>query len=190
MTDSPDRRSSSDDLTPSLILQLREGSEDAAELLDRIYRQPLLRFCTGILQDRTQAEDAVQEAFLKVMAADTVPDHFRAWLYRIARNHCLNLARSRRRRKDCIALPSDLNIALSATGNLSRIVKDERRQRLASLVSALPADFRDAIRLRYTEGLSRSEIASVLEIEESEVKIRLFRGMQLLRDHDSLIDGE
>ena len=41
---------------------------------------------------------AVQEVFLKVLGASAVPDNFRAWIYRIARNHCLNLVRNRERR--------------------------------------------------------------------------------------------
>ena len=82
------------DLTPSLVARLRNGDTTTGNLLDQLYRRPLVRFCYGYFRDRQAAEDAVQEVFCRVLRASEVPDDFRAWLYRIVRNHCISLLRA------------------------------------------------------------------------------------------------
>ena len=176
------------DLTPSLVVRLRAGDADAGCLLVERYRVPMVRFCCGYLGREDDAEDAVQDVFCKVLAAREIPDNFRAWLYKIARNHCLNLLRSRARRRDARHLPSEAPNAANQTGDLSRLVKRELRSRLAHLVSALPSAQREVLRLRYVEELARNELAYVLDIPESVVKSRLFEGLKKLREHTSLLD--
>jgi RNA polymerase sigma-70 factor (ECF subfamily) len=129
-----------------------------------------------------EAEDAVQDICYKVLAAETVPDGFRAWLYRIARNHCNNLLRDRIRRKEVgeLSMPSQAYEEL--TGQLTRLVKVEQQSRLNELVAQLPDSDREVLRLRYVEDLPRSEIAEILEVTESVVKSRLFIGLQRLRE--------
>jgi len=176
------------DLTPSLIASLRSGDTHAGTLLNHLYRECVLRFCWGYLGSREEAEDAVQEVFCKVLTAEQVPDKFRPWLYRIARNHCLNVLRHKARRKDDRALPSDSRLGATATGNLTRLVRHELRSRVFHLLAALSPAYREVLQLRYAEGLSRAEIAEVLEIPESVVKSRLFEGLKKLRQHSSLLD--
>jgi RNA polymerase sigma-70 factor (ECF subfamily) len=147
----------------------------------------MIRFCWGYLQNLDDAEDAVQDIFVSALKAGEVPDNFRAWLYRIARNHCLNLLRSRGRRRDKGMLPSDSWLAGAQTGPLSRLVKAEDRSRIAHLVAALPGKLQEALRLRYAEGLSRAEIAEVVEVPESLVKSRLYEGMKKLREHTAIL---
>jgi len=177
------------DLTPSLVVRLRAGDATVGELLDELYRQPILRFCYGYLGCHQDAEDAMQEVFCKVLQTTSVPDDFRAWLYRIARNHCLNVMRSRERRPAQV-LPPESQLDAGWTGNLTRMVRAEQRSRIAHLIGSLPLAQREALRLRYAEGLSRSEIAYVVGVPESVVKSRLFEGLKMLREHGSLVEGE
>jgi RNA polymerase sigma factor (sigma-70 family) len=176
------------DLTPSLVARLHAGDNGAGLLLEQLYRQPMLRFCWGYVGRAEDAEDLVQEIFCKVLASAEIPDSFRAWLYRIARNACLNALRSRGRRRDARVLPSDSQVAADTTGDLSRLVKAELRSRIGHLLGALPTEQRETLRLRYVEGLSRAEIAYVLDIPEPTVKSRLFEGLRKLREHTSLLD--
>ncbi len=174
-----------DDLTSSLVLRLRAGDSNAGALLDQLYRDALLRFCWGYLGRLEEAEDAVQDICCKALSADAVPDAFRPWLYKIARNHCLNLLRAQARRKDDQDLPTASRMHESLTGQLTRLVRDEQKARLDELVRGLPETEREVLRLRYVEGLSRPEIAEVLEMEDSVVKSRLFEGLQRLRGQTS-----
>jgi RNA polymerase sigma-70 factor (ECF subfamily) len=177
-----------EDLTPSLVASLRSGDSLAGRLLNRLYRERMIRFCWGYLGSVEESEDAVQDIFCKVLAANGVPDKFRPWLYKIARNHCLNLRRAKGRRLDNHALPPSSALDAGARGNLAGMIDDERRQRLSHLVEALPAIHREVLKLRYTEDLSRAEIAEVLGIPESVVKSRLFEGIKKLREHSSLVE--
>ncbi len=169
------------DLTPSLVARLRNGDTTTGNLLDQLYRRPLVRFCYGYLRDRQAAEDAVQEVFCRVLRASEVPDDFRAWLYRIVRNHCLSLLRAGGRKRDPQVLPPPSRLAGVATGNLTRLVRLESRARMAQAVAALPEDQREVLMLRHGEGLSRAEIAHVLDIPEATVKSRLFQAVRKLR---------
>jgi RNA polymerase sigma-70 factor (ECF subfamily) len=75
------------------------------------------------------------------------------------------------------------------TGPLTALVRNERWDRLRGIVNELPANQREVLHLRYAEGLSRAEIAEILELDEKLVKSRLFHAMEKLRVHDSLADG-
>ncbi len=169
-------------LTPSLVVGLRAGDEDAGALLDQLYREPIQRFCFGYLRSEAEAEDAVQEVFVKVLRSDVVPDDFRAWLYKIARNHCLNAVRDRGRRKDGQALPDRSMAGAFSRGPLSMFADAEDLDRVAAMLEALAEPYREVLRLRYADGLSRKEMAEVLELPESVVKSRLFEGMKMLRE--------
>lgn len=176
------------DLTPSLVGRLRAGDAHAGGVLNELYHQPILRFCRGHLGNAADAEDAVQATFCKALTAKDVPENFRAWLYKIARCHCLDVLRRRGRRRDAHVLPSDFRLAESDTGVLTRLVRRERSSRIMHLVQALPTEQREVLCLRYAEGLSRGEIAFVLDLSESVVKSRLFEGLERLREHTSLLD--
>ena len=171
-----------EEMTPALIGLLRAGAPDAGALLDELYRDALVRFCWGYLGHVEEAEDAVQDVCYKVLGTKTVPDAFRSWIYKIARNHCLNLLRRRTRRKEGPGLPPASQLHEVLTGTLTRLVRDEQRSRLGELVLSLSEAQREVLRLRYVESLSRAEIAEVLGIPESVVKSRLFEGLRRLRE--------
>jgi RNA polymerase sigma-70 factor (ECF subfamily) len=183
------RERSPADLTPSLVIELREGKASAAKLLDRLYRSRLTRFCLGYLGRWEEAEDVVQEVFYKVIQDGVVPDRFRPWIYEICRNQCVDRLRKQNRRLDDQPLPRSSFINGQLTGNLTRLVKGEKRAMLLKRLGSLPNEQREVLLLRYTEGLSRAEIAEVLDIPEKLVKHRIYNGLERLRKHTSLADG-
>ncbi len=160
---------------------------DAARALSDSYGPAMLRFCWGYLGEMNDAEDAVQDVLCKALAAQQRPDNMRAWLYKVARNHCLNLLRSRRRRRDAGLLPSASRLPARLTGPLTGLARGEQRSRLRHMVAALPASYREVLMLRYAEGLTRAEIADVLEESETTVKNRLYEGLRRLREHAGLL---
>lgn len=180
--------SSPPDLTPTLVVKLREGNTAAARFLDQLYRPRLTRFCLGYLGQWDEAEDVVQDVFYKVLAATTVPENFRPWIYEICRNRCLDVLRGKNRKLDDQSLPASSYVAAQLTGSLTKIVKGENREHLLKRLEALPVDQREVLLLRYTEGLSRAEISQVLGVPENLVKHRIYNGLEKLRRHKSLSD--
>ena len=81
------------------IRAAQDGDPAAFAEIVRRERMKLLRTARAILLDRHEAEDVVQEVFLKVLNSELEPDNFRAWIYKIARNRCLDLLRARKRRQ-------------------------------------------------------------------------------------------
>lgn len=168
--------------TGVLVMRLRAGDRAALAPLENRYRDRLLRFCWGYLERMEEAEDAVQETFLRVIQATDVPEGFRPWIYKIARNQCLNILRDRGRRRAAGASIGASQLEAALTGQLTGMVRDETRRRIQEWMAQLSEAQREALRLRYVENLSRAEIAEVLETTESVVKSRLFEGLQRLRN--------
>ena len=181
--------SSPRDRTTILVGSLRGKNADAGRLLQEIYRDALVRFCWGYLHSLEEAEDAFQDICVKVLEMPEIPDHFRGWLYKVARNHCLNLLRRRAGHEDGRPLPSASKMYAALTGNLTRLVRDEVQAGVAELFERLDETYREVLRLRYVEDLSRGEIAEVLEIPESVVKSRLFEGLKTLREGAARLGG-
>ena len=176
------------DLTPALVVRLRDGDADAGKLLCELYHPPLMRFCFRYLGSQDEAEDVVQEVFLSVLKNNALPVNFRAWIYKITRNRCLDVIRSRGRRRDDQDLPTASRIDADLTGCLTRLVRREQQVHLKRALAELPENQREVLHLRYAEDLSRAEIAEVLDLPEPLVKSRLYEGMVRLRTHDSLLD--
>lgn len=171
----------------TLVTLLRAGDPQAGSLLTELYRTPLLRFCWGYLSNLEEAEDAVQEICMKVVRANNIPDAFRPWLYKIARNHCFNQLRTKGRRRDLQGGAIDTQLSEALTGQLTRLANDEIREKLRQLVQSLPETQREVLRLRYVEGLHRAEIAEVLDVPESVIKSRLFESLKRLRDQSGFL---
>lgn len=168
-------------LSHSILTRLRGGDPDAGRLLDELYRPAMLRFCLGYLHDPMESEDAVQEIFWRVLRSDALPDNFRPWLYKIARNHCIAVLRERKRHHaDRNPLPTE-SIPLDQSGYLTRLVRAEAQHQLADLLAKLSPEENELLGLRYTEGLSRKEIADVMDEPETVIKSRLFEAIEKLR---------
>jgi RNA polymerase sigma-70 factor (ECF subfamily) len=178
--DQTGRTESLSDASLTLVARLNQKAPEAAALFHQLYRNALIRFCFGYLGQVEEAEDAVQEICVKVLDASSIPEHFRPWLYKIARNHCLKSLRERSRKYRELVRPSQIPEAI--TGHLTRMVKNEMRERLSDVFQQLSEEHREVLRLRYVEDLSRAEIADVLDLPESVVKSRLFEGLQRLRE--------
>ena len=155
---------------------------DAAARLYIEYRERIYRFCLSRLRSREEAEDAVQNVFLRVhMALDrgVVPQYEAAWLYKIAHNVCLSRAESTTRRTSMESLSSfdddDLPFAAPEVG----------RDELAGLneaLEAMPNNLRTALLLREWQGLSYAEIADAMGLSVSAVETLIFRARRHLAD--------
>jgi RNA polymerase sigma-70 factor (ECF subfamily) len=160
---------------------------DALESLDSLYRAAL-----RLSRDRADAEDLVQDTYLRAFrAADqfTPGTNLRAWLFTILHNAARN--RFRDRARDPVAADSDLvDRAAEAVGPLGVDVRAETpetillRETLApelqAAIDALPEAFRQAVWLRDVEEFSYAEIAEMLDVPIGTVMSRISRGRNLL----------
>lgn len=128
----------------------------------------------SLLKNRQDAEDVVQDTFLKYYARTrefASSTHLRAWLLRLAINRAKDLLRSANRRHS-VPLEED-------PGTYVFPLPESRA--LFEAVLALPEQYRTVIHLYYYEDYSVGEIAGILRLTKETVKTRLYRGRQLLR---------
>ncbi len=164
-----------------------EGDQDAFAELVYTYQDAVYNLCYRLLSERTEAEDAAQEAFLRAYLNLQRYDparSFKTWLLTIASNHCID--RLRRRRLTWLSIDDEALPSLSLTSDEpepepASILKEQRAV-LQHILGELNPDYRAAVVLRYWYDYSYSEIADILDTTESAIKSRLFRARQLLAE--------
>lgn len=167
--------------------QARTEAEEAelAGLVDR-YSGTLYRVAFSVLRNPADAEDAVQEAFLRVLrhrdSLHEVRDR-RVWLIRIVWNVVLDRKRRAKTRPETDDV-SELARVLPSNGLSAEDIAAaaQHHARVLACVDKLPAKERQVLLLSAFEELSSVEIASVLGITESSVRSRLFRARNLMAE--------
>ncbi len=158
-----------------LIALTRKGNQAAYEALVARYQSRLLAFCRHMLASREDAEDVLQEVFaaaFNAMLADDRPINARPWLYRIARNRCLNHLR----RQTAIGVDSmDIHLADHGATTADKVSKREEFRQLVSDVQDLPETQRTALLLREIDALSYDQISEAMETTIPSVKSLLVR---------------
>ncbi len=174
-----------DNPTSAVNDEARQRAEDAAlaALVDQ-YAGALYRVAFSVLRNQSDAEDAVQEAFVRVLRhRDTlgeVRDH-RVWLIRIVWNIVLDRKRRAKTRPETDDV-ADLARVLPMKGLSAEelTAAAQHHAHVLACVDQLPAKERQVMMLSAFEELSSVEIAAVLEISESSVRSRLFRARNLM----------
>jgi RNA polymerase sigma-70 factor (ECF subfamily) len=175
-----------------IVDRVRAGDTALYELIMRRYNQRLYRVARAILRDGHEAEDVMQDAYVRAYQhldqfAARAP--FSAWLTRITVNEALARQRSRARVQslkennehdtDGELVMQLVDPSLSPEQSAS---KAELGQLLEDAILSLPEQFRTVVMLRDVEELSTSETASALDLTPENVKVRLHRGHAMLRD--------
>ena len=165
-----------------LVALIREGHDHAFEVLFERYHSRLLAFCRHMLRSTEDAEDVLQEVFVKAHAAMIADDrhiNVRPWLYRIARNRCLNhLRRPVPEGQDSM----DVMVGENGVTTADRVQKREDFRALVADVQDLPETQRTALLLREIEALSYEEIAESMDTTIPAVKSLLVRARMSLAE--------
>jgi len=155
--------------------------ELAMPLFDQLYN-----FAHWLAQDRTEAEDLVQETYAKALkgfSSFQPGTNFRAWIYRILRNTFLT---SRTGLKAIATMPLDaedeMEISAGPETPESILIDQSQQQLLQTAIEALPVHFREALLLCEVEEMSYQEIAETLSIPIGTVMSRLSRARKALRE--------
>jgi RNA polymerase sigma factor (sigma-70 family) len=165
-----------------LIALIRSGHGGAFELLFERYRPRLLSFCRHMLSSKEDAEDVLQEVFAasyNAMRADDRALNVRPWLYRIARNRCLNhLRRPRPDGRDTM----DDQIGGHGVSTADIVHKRADFRHLLEDIHKLPETQRSALLLREIDVLSYDQIADAMETTVPSVKSLLVRARMSLAE--------
>lgn len=181
-----------------LVSDAKAGNYAAFEELVNRYEKKIYRLGMNITGNREDAEDVLQDAFLK--AFEHLPDfredaRFYTWIVRIAVNEALMKLRKRRTSREVPMEDTEgddgevlvREFADWKPNPEQQFAQSELEEILQGAVNSLPPGFRTVFYLRDVEGLSTEETAEVLDLTEGAVKARLFRARLRLREELSKI---
>lgn len=164
----------------ALLVLYANGDQAAARALTLRLTPRAFGFAARVLSDRTEAEDVVQEAMLRLWRV--APDwrqgeaKISTWLYRVVLNLCTDRIRKKRPAAlDEVPEPED-----GQPGALAGLIEQDRMQALEAALERLPERQRQAVVLRHLEGLGNPEIAEVMDIGVEAVESLIARGKRSL----------
>ena len=167
-----------------LLVRYTQGDLRAmAQLLER-YKRPIFTFVLRLSGDRSRAEDLLQEVFLRLVEHAHSYEgsaRLKTWLYRIARNLCIDEMRRKKHRRhasldaqnheDGSTLHNRIADQDLATDR--RVASGQLKGRISAAVTELPPDQKEVFLLRQVEQLSFKEIAQITACSENTVKSRM-----------------
>lgn len=164
------------------------GDEEAAfATVHRAYSQKLLRYCQYRLRDRHEAEDVVQEAFVRAwrtMPPTSTESNFYPWLRVVAGNLCTDVLRKRSRCEPMAAIDPGV-----VDGDMDRLAEESDRVLVRQALGRLNARHRSALMMRESEGLSYDQIAQRTGVSPGTVESLLWRARQALRREFTVLAG-
>ena len=180
-----------------LLGRYARGELEAMEVLLARYKRPLFHFVLRLVRERGKAEDLLQESFLRMVehaASFHGSSSVKTWLFRIARNLCIDeLRRQKHRRHASLDAPSAAHGAEGEGQNLYErvphhgagpersVVDRDLAQRMASAIDELPEDQREVFVLRQVQHLSFKEIGDITGVSENTVKSRMRYALERLQ---------
>lgn len=174
----------------TVVERVKSGNLAAFELLMRRYNQRLFRVARGIVADDHEAEDVVQETYVRAyerLSQFEGRAQFSTWLTRIAVNEAITRRRKTSRfwgqvGSDAIDAVADTRASAMQNNPLEKASLSEIGKLIVTEVDRLPSDLRTVFIMRAVEQLDTRETADCLELSESNVKVRLHRAKALLRE--------
>ena len=190
-----------------LIADFKEGSRDRFDELVKAYTQKLYRLAYGLLGNHHDAEEVVQDSFVRAYRG---LDNFRGdssfetWMHRITVNLARNKFHWNRRRGEGVNVslsepkdpmedgdsPTELDLPDTSYSPDRLMQKAETRSNILSGLNTLPDYIREAMVLRHVKDMPYEEIAGILNCPVGTVKSRISRGRDLLREYLMKMDGE
>jgi RNA polymerase sigma-70 factor (ECF subfamily) len=180
--DTPHPRRYVSEINPALPLRARNGDEQAFIAIVEYYYPRCLRFARNMLGNDQDAEEAVQDAFVRVHDSFhrfREDARFDPWLFRILANRCRTLMARSRRHRSMIEYGD-----VPATAAAAAIEEDfgaDWAEEVRVVLESLPAEQREAFLLRHVEDLSYEDIAAVTGAGLSALRMRVKRACDALR---------
>jgi len=169
----------STDIDPAIPLRARGGDTDAFAELVEFFHVRCLRYARYMLGNEEDAEDAVQDTFVRVFdhLGQFRPDaRFEPWLFRILANRCRTV-RERRRRRESLVITGELPaVAIDSTEGSQDLMAA-----VETALERLPTEQREAFLLRHVEDLSYEDMSVITGVRLSALRMRVKRACDTLR---------
>ena len=147
-------------------------------------KNKLFRFAQRLLGNTEEAQDVVQEVFIKVWnGREQMNDiqNWEAWCMRLTKNLSLDRLRAQQRRSSD-SIENNVNISNDSLTPYQSAEQQESMKHISQFINTLPEKQRQIIHLRDVEGYSYNEICDMLELDMNSVKVNLFRARNAVRE--------
>lgn len=174
-----------------LVKLILKGDQRAFAELVELYKDKIFHLTYRMLSNRHEAEDMVQETFLRVYRNLDKYDpnqKFSTWIYRISTNLCIDRLR---RRKATYSLDAEINEQEGGDGYVmfpsneptpeGEMLLLETQTQIREAINSLPIKYKSIMVLRYLKDMSLQEISDVLNLPVTTIKTRVHRGREFLR---------
>ncbi|HHT50286.1 MAG TPA: RNA polymerase sigma factor [Eubacteriaceae bacterium] len=168
------------------IHSIQRGDISQFEWIVEEYKNKIFSLAYGYTKDSYLAQDLTQDIFVRLyknINSFQGQSSFSTWLYRVAKNQCIDWTRRNKKRMENTFLEEgqwdfkDLDI-----GPEERAIRKEKNQLLYEALESLPEKYRTPLMLFHFQNLSYGEIAEVLDLPSKTVATHLYRGKKLLRE--------
>jgi RNA polymerase sigma-70 factor (ECF subfamily) len=167
-----------------LMTLSRAGHTVAMDVLVERHEARVFGFACKYIGDRSLAEEACQEAFVRLWQLRGSYDPrglFGAFLGRLCLNACRELGRTRTRKDRALSRLAELQPRAESADMEEAIIQQENERRIEATIARLPARLKEAILLRFYSGLSYDEMEHVLQRPEATLRSRVHHGLKRLR---------
>jgi RNA polymerase sigma-70 factor (ECF subfamily) len=173
-----------------MVMAALAGDDEAFETVIRTYSRRVYVVAYAISQDPSEAEDIVQDTFLKAHHQRSKlrePEKFPAWLLTVTRNGARDRLRRRRPQADAETIDTLVDHSVATPG--SAMEKEEHQAHLRRALATLPEEHRTALTLRYLEGLDYRAIETAMGLSNGALRGILGRALGTLRRMPGLERG-
>ncbi len=169
----------------AILLKLQQNDEQAMELLFKTHYKALLRFAKTILKDASQAEDTVQDVFIKIWEKRQnliINTSLKSYLYMAVRNHCLNALKLNERKYWMEeGMENDEKMATNDVEN--KLIAKSLQQQITQAIELLPDKCKLTFQLSRYENMSYKEIAETMNVSIKTVENQMGKALATLRNY-------
>ncbi|MCL6217593.1 RNA polymerase sigma factor [Zunongwangia pacifica] len=167
-----------------IIDQILGGDKQLFSVLVDRYKKLVFTLCLRMLKNREEAEEVAQDSFVKIyksLGKFKGESKFSTWVYRVTYNNCLDFLKARKRKFKELSVDAYDGFEIEDLDNaLSDLEEKERKKAILACINMLNEDDAFLLTLHYYEDQSVKEIAEIMKLSVTNVKVKLYRSRKQL----------
>jgi RNA polymerase sigma-70 factor (ECF subfamily) len=164
---------------------INERNSEAFHLLFKLYRSKLLHFAYGYVSNKEDAEEIIQDVFIKIWRTENIHTNINAYIYKITRNACLDYLRKKKLtlniENNTSQLEATVNFNALADDFASKIIEKELEEVILEAADLLPHKCKNIFLLSRFEGLKHKEISEKLDISTKTIENQMTKALKHMR---------